>query len=86
MTAASSDPARWLSASELRALYERLAREGVLLGQPVGLGASGGLRVAVGASDLGSDRFAWKLERLVSALAGITAPAPPKARICAAMT
>jgi len=83
--AASSDPGRWLSVMELRAVYERLARDGVLLGQPVCLGTSGGLRVVVGASDLGSDRFAWELERLVSALAGITVPATPKARIYAAM-
>jgi hypothetical protein len=41
-----------LSAAELRPLYLGLAREGVLLGQPVELGAFGGLRIAVGARDL----------------------------------
>lgn len=46
------DPRRKLTAAELRPLYARLARDGVLLGQPVGLGAFGGLRIAVGARDL----------------------------------
>jgi hypothetical protein len=47
-----ADPRRKLTAAELRPLYARLARDGVLLGQPVGLGAFGGLRIAVGARDL----------------------------------
>jgi hypothetical protein len=54
-TFAVRDPAdrhRLLSAAELRPLYQRLASEGVLLGQPVGLGRFGGLRIAVGARDL----------------------------------
>jgi hypothetical protein len=43
---------RLLTAAELRPLYTRLANNGVLLGQPVGLGRFGGLRIAVGARDL----------------------------------
>jgi hypothetical protein len=43
---------RLLTAAELRPLYTRLASDGVLLGQPVGLGRFGGLRIAVGARDL----------------------------------
>lgn len=43
---------RWLLlAAELRPLYEHLAQERVLLGQPVGLGPFGNLRVAFGARD-----------------------------------
>lgn len=80
---ASSGPNRCLSVRELRAVYERLASDGVLLGQPVGLGRSAGLRVALGASDLGSDRLAWKLDRLLSALARVTGPAAPTARAAA---
>jgi hypothetical protein len=41
-----NDLTRLLSAAELRPLYERLACEGVLFGQPVSLGSFGGLRVA----------------------------------------
>jgi hypothetical protein len=47
-----NDLTRLLSAAELRPLYERLAREGVLFGQPVSLGSFGGLRVAIGARNL----------------------------------
>jgi hypothetical protein len=43
---------RLLSAAELRPLYEHLGQAGVLLGQPVGLGPFGGLRLAFGARDL----------------------------------
>jgi hypothetical protein len=46
------DRRRLLPAAELRPLYERLAHAGVLLGQPVGLGPFGGLRIAIGARDL----------------------------------
>ena len=46
------DRRRLLSAAELRPLYEHMARNGVLLGQPVGLGSFGGLRLAFGARDL----------------------------------
>jgi hypothetical protein len=54
-TFALRDPAdrrRLLPAVALRPLYERLARHGILLGQPVDLGQFGGLRIAVGARDL----------------------------------
>ena len=47
-----ADRGRLLSATELRPLHERLARGGILLGQPVGLGRFGGLRIAMGARDL----------------------------------
>lgn len=46
------DRHRLLSAAELRPLYEHLEQAGVLLGQPVGLGPFGGLRLAFGARDL----------------------------------
>jgi hypothetical protein len=46
---------RLLSVAALRPLYESLAHNGILLGQPVGLGAFGGLRIAVGARDLSPD-------------------------------
>jgi hypothetical protein len=46
------DRHRLLSAAELRPLYEHLGQAGVLLGQPVGLGSFGGLRLAFGARDL----------------------------------
>jgi hypothetical protein len=54
-TFAVRDPAdrqRLLSAAELRPVYTGLANQGVLLGQPVGLGRFGGLRIAIGARDL----------------------------------
>jgi hypothetical protein len=47
-----ADRRRLLSSDELRPIYTKLARKGVLLGQPVGLGRYGGLRIAVGARDL----------------------------------
>jgi hypothetical protein len=59
----AGEPGRLLSVQDLRLLYERLARGGVLLGQPVSLGAFGGLRVAIGARDVvqgavgGADRL-----------------------------
>jgi hypothetical protein len=64
-------PRHLLTAAELRPLYERLARAGVLLGQPVGLGAFGGLRLALGARDLlrsGEDDLA----RVFAALEDVT--------------
>lgn len=45
-------PRHLRTVTELRPLYEHLARLGVLLGQPVGLGSFGGLRLALGARDL----------------------------------
>jgi hypothetical protein len=41
-----------MSVADLRPIYRRLARAGFLLGQPVSLGAFGGLRVAIGARDV----------------------------------
>jgi hypothetical protein len=57
-TFAVRDPAdrrRLLSVAELRPLYENLAGFGVLLGQAVGLGQFGGLRIAIGARGLLDD-------------------------------
>jgi hypothetical protein len=72
------DCARLLSVTELRPLYERLARLGVLFGQPVDLGPFGGLRVAIGAQTLleGSGdgdlaRVFAILERAVAPVSGI---------------
>jgi hypothetical protein len=64
-------PRRLLSVAGLRPLYEQLARLGVLLGQPVGLGSFGGLRLALGARDLlrsGEDDLA----RVFAALEDVT--------------
>jgi hypothetical protein len=46
------DRHRLLSVAELRPLYEHLGQAGVLLGQPIGLGPFGGLRLPFGARDL----------------------------------
>jgi len=48
-------------------MHERLARGGVLLGQPVSLGAFGGLRVAIGARDV-VQRALGGVDRLLEAL------------------
>jgi hypothetical protein len=69
----ASDPARLLSATELGPLYRRLGRCGVLLGQPVSLGAFGGLRIAVGARDLVEPADADRFDRLFAALAEVLA-------------
>jgi hypothetical protein len=47
-----ADRQRLLSSDELRPIYSKLARRGILLGQPVGSERFGGLRIAVGARDL----------------------------------
>jgi hypothetical protein len=65
---------RLMSAAELRPLYERLARGGVLLGQPVSLGPSGGLRIAIGARDLVNGHGVGGLARVFTALEEATAP------------
>ncbi len=62
------DPHRLQSMTELRVIYETLAREGVLLGQPVNLGPFGGLRVAVGARDARNVAFSAGLDRLFELL------------------
>jgi len=68
-----SDHHRLLSAAELRPLYEHLAREGVLLGQPVGLGSFGGLRIAASARDVLEGYRDSGLIRLFDALENATA-------------
>lgn len=59
---------RKLTMDELRPLYHRLARQGVLLGQPVDLGGFGGLRIALGARDLVEDRDEARFGTLFAAL------------------
>ena len=70
------DHTRLLSAPQLRPLYERLARLGILLGQPVGIGSFGGLRIAIGAQDLldGSDDAG--LARVFSTLEHVVSSSP----------
>ncbi len=53
-----------MTVDELRALYQNLARLGVLVGQPVSLGRPGGLRVAVGARDLSAAGVIQNVEKL----------------------
>ncbi len=74
------DRGRSLSAAELRPLYERLARRGVLLGQPVNLGSFGGLRIAVGARDLVESPCSTGLPRLFDVLGEVTASNLPGSR------
>jgi hypothetical protein len=62
------NPARLLTEAELRPPHAKLAGHGVLLGQPVTLGAFGGLRVAIGARDLLEDRDGAALRRVVGVL------------------
>jgi len=71
------DPAnrgRLLSIAELRPLYKRLARQGVLLGQPVDLGPFGGLRIAIGARDLLDGPGDDGLARIFATLEEVIAP------------
>lgn len=65
---------RLLSAAELRPLYECLARRGILLGQAVGLGRFGGLRIAIGARDLLGDPRGVGLTHVLATLTKATAP------------
>jgi hypothetical protein len=69
-----TDHRRRLSTAELRPLYERLARVGVLLGQPVALGSFGGLRIAIGAGDLLDGPRDGRLTRIFAALEEATTP------------
>jgi hypothetical protein len=69
-----TDHRRRLSTAELRPLYERLARAGVLLGQPVTLGSFGGLRIAIGAGDLLDGPRDGGLPRIFAALEEATTP------------
>ena len=62
------DPSRWLTEGELRPLHSRLARHGVLVGQPVNLGPHGALRVAISARDVVAGTIRPALERLAEEL------------------
>jgi len=68
------DRALLLSVAGLRLLYERCARQGVLLGQPVGLGLFGGMRVAIGAQNLLDGSSDSGLARVFEALAQVVSP------------
>jgi hypothetical protein len=68
-----TDRHRLLSVADLRPLYEHLAQAGTLLGQPVGLGLFGGLRLALGAKDLLEPGDSG-LTRVFSALEEATRP------------
>ncbi len=69
------DRSRKLTMGELRPLYQRLARQGVLLGQPVDLGGFGGLRIAIGARDMVEDADESRFATLFGALgAALTVP------------
>jgi len=57
-----------MTADELRPVYQDLAHDGVLVGQPVSLGRSGGLRVAVGARDLSAAGVVQNVEKLGATL------------------
>ena len=75
-TCAVRDPAapqRLLPAAELRLLSEQLARDGILLGQPVDIGSFGGLRIAIGARDILDAGAADRLDLVFDALANVTA-------------
>ncbi len=62
-------PGRLLALPELRSLYRNIARDGVLVGQPVGIGASyGGLRIAIGAPTLRDPGIEPHLNRLFSSI------------------
>jgi hypothetical protein len=74
-----TDHRRLLSVAELRTLYERLAGFGILLGQPVGLGQFGGLRIAIGAGDLLDDHASARLARVFEALREATVQPPRSA-------
>jgi hypothetical protein len=65
---------RLLTVTELQPVWKRLARSGVLLGQPVGLGTVGGLRLAIGARDLADGPGEDGLARIFAALEEVTAP------------
>ena len=68
------DRARLLPVLELRLLYQRLARLGVLTGQPVSLGPFGGMRIAIGARELLDSSGDGGLARIFAALGEATTP------------
>nr|WP_294506782.1 hypothetical protein [uncultured Rhodopila sp.] len=61
---------RLLPVKDLKLIHERLAHGGVLLGQPVSLGAFGGLRVAIGARDVVHGAID-EADRLLEAIRGL---------------
>jgi len=63
-----AEPGRLLTAEALHPLYRRLARAGVLVGQPVGLGRFGGLRVAISARDVITGDVSHGVQRLLEGL------------------
>lgn len=67
----------YLSVSALRHIHRDLATRGVLVGQPVGLGRFGGLRIAIGARDLARGTIRPGLEILTAELAELLGCAPP---------
>jgi hypothetical protein len=56
----------------LRLLYDHLARDSILLGQPVDLGSFGGLRIAIGARDLLDGAAPGGLDLVLDALVDTT--------------
>ena len=72
VTFAVRDPGvrgRLLALPELRTLYRAIAGDGVLVGQPVGIGTSyGGLRIAIGAPTLRDPSVEARLSRLFSCI------------------
>jgi hypothetical protein len=61
----------------LRPIYERLAGEGILLGQPVSLGSFGGMRIAIGARDVVAGSIAGT-DRLLDAIKAFGQRADPE--------
>jgi hypothetical protein len=68
---------RLVSVKELRPIYERLAGEGILLGQPVSLGSFGGMRIAIGARDVVAGSIAGT-DRLLDAIKAFGQRADPE--------
>jgi hypothetical protein len=67
----------WLAASALRDTHRGLAARGVLVGQPVGLGRFGGLRIAVGGRDVARGTIGPGLTLLTAELADMLCGARP---------
>ena len=79
----AAEPRRLRPVAELRLLYEHLARDGILLGQPVDLGSFGGLRIAISARDLLDGRAPGGLDIVRDALADVTASSGSWRRVSA---
>ncbi len=63
------------SLTELRDLYRQLGLDGVLLGQPVGLGSDYGvLRIAIGARTLHDEALQANLQQLFTRIERRTTP------------